>query len=107
MRIFFTPEAEEEADYCDTWWRENRPATANLFARELAEAKALILSVPDVGSIYVTIDGQPVLRVLMKRLAIISTTPWNRASIASQCTPFGVRGKPTVLDSKSSRTFFL
>ena len=67
MRIFFTPEAEEEAEYCDTWWRENRPATANLFASELAEAKALILSVPDVGSVYATIEGQPVLRVLMKK----------------------------------------
>jgi hypothetical protein len=107
MRIFFTPEAEEEAEYCDTWWRENRPATSTLFARELAEAKALILSVPDVGSVYMTIDGQPVLRVLMKRPVIISTTPSNRASIASRCTPFGVRENALVPGSESSRTFFL
>jgi plasmid stabilization system protein ParE len=67
MKIFLTPEAEEEIEYCDTWWRENRPATANLFARELAEAKALIVNVPNIGLLYTTIDGQPVLRVLMKK----------------------------------------
>jgi hypothetical protein len=67
MKIFFTPEAGAKADYCDAWWRENRPATASLFARELAETKALIVNVPNIGLMYTTIDGQQVLRVLMKK----------------------------------------
>jgi hypothetical protein len=67
MKIFFTPEAEEQAEFCDTWWRENRPATAGLFARELAEAKALVMRVPDIGSLYTVLDGQPVRRVLLKK----------------------------------------
>jgi hypothetical protein len=67
MKIFFTPEADEEAEYCDTWWREHRPATANLFAQELAEAKALIVNVPNIGAEYATLEGQTVRRVLMKK----------------------------------------
>jgi plasmid stabilization system protein ParE len=67
MKVFFTPEAEQQADYCDAWWRENRPASRDLFARELAEAKALVLNVPDIGSVYTMLEGQPVRRVLMKK----------------------------------------
>jgi len=67
MKIYFTPEGSEQADECDRWWRENRPAVANLFARELAAAAALLLVVPKIGPVYASLDGQPVRRVLMKK----------------------------------------
>lgn len=67
MKIFFTPEAEEQAEVCDTSWRENRPATADLFARELAEAKALVMRVPEIGSLWHGTRHQPVRRVLLKK----------------------------------------
>jgi hypothetical protein len=67
MKIFFTPEADEQAEFCDTWWREHRPATADLFARELAEAKALVMRVPNVGSRYTVLNEKPVRRVLLKK----------------------------------------
>ena len=67
MKFVFTPEAEQQADECDTWWRVNRKATAGLFASELATLKALLLVSPNVGSVYALLDGQPVRRVLMKK----------------------------------------
>jgi len=52
MRIYFTPEANEQAERCGTWWRENRPTTPDLFARDLAEAKALLLIAPNIGPVH-------------------------------------------------------
>jgi hypothetical protein len=67
MKLFFTPEAEQQAEECDTWWRGNRKGTPDLFASELAAAKALVLMAPNVGSLYALLDGQPVRRVLMHK----------------------------------------
>lgn len=67
MKIFFTPEASEQADECDRWWREHRPATAGLFAQELAASQQLLLLVPRVGPVYTRIDGLPVRRVLLRK----------------------------------------
>ena len=41
MKVYFTPEAEEQVDEIDLWWRANRLKAPGLFARELAEAKVL------------------------------------------------------------------
>jgi len=38
MNVRFTPEAQAQADECDTWWRQHRTAR-DLFARELAGIK--------------------------------------------------------------------
>jgi len=67
MNLFFTPEAEEQAEECDSWWRRKRRATPELFAQELAAAKELVLKAPNIGSLYATLDGQLVRRVLMKK----------------------------------------
>lgn len=67
MKVFLTLEASEQADECDRWWRENRPATAGLFAQELAAAQQLLVLVPKIGPVYTRIDGLPVRRVLMKK----------------------------------------
>jgi hypothetical protein len=61
------PEAQEQADECDAWWREHRTATRELFARELAGIKALLLNAPNIGSMYTVLDGLPVRRVLLPK----------------------------------------
>jgi plasmid stabilization system protein ParE len=67
MRFCLTPEADEQAGRCDAWWRENRPATRDLFARELADAKALLLAAPNIGPVYAALDGQPIRRLLLEK----------------------------------------
>ena len=66
MKVRFTPEAEAQAEASDTWWREHRDAR-ELFARELAEAKALIATSPKVGAIYTLMDDRPVRKVFMPK----------------------------------------
>jgi len=66
MKVVFTPEAEQQAERCDSWWRENGRSARDLFARELAEAKALLVEAPNIGVLYTMLDGQPVRRVLMR-----------------------------------------
>jgi plasmid stabilization system protein ParE len=66
MKLVFTPEAEEQADECDRWWRQHRDAR-DLFARELAYAKTLLREAPNVGSKYTVLDGLPVRRVLLPK----------------------------------------
>jgi hypothetical protein len=51
MNFVFTPEAEEQAEECDAWWRRHRKATASLFAQELAAVKELILKSPGIGTV--------------------------------------------------------
>jgi plasmid stabilization system protein ParE len=67
MKVVFTPEAEEQAERCDTWWRENRTSSRDLFARELAETKMLLLETPNVGTVHAVLDGVPVRRVLLRK----------------------------------------
>jgi plasmid stabilization system protein ParE len=66
MRVVFTPEAEEQAERCDTWWRENRTSSRDLFARELDETKRLLLETPKLGTVHAVLDGLPVRRVLLR-----------------------------------------
>ena len=66
MKLAFTPEAEQQADECDTWWSENRVAR-DLFARELASAGTFLCESPNVGAKYITLDGLPVRRVLLPK----------------------------------------
>ena len=56
MKLVFTPEAEEQADECDRWWREHRDAK-DLFARELAATRTLLREAPNIGSMYTVLDG--------------------------------------------------
>ena len=67
MKLAFTPEAQEQADECDAWWRENRTATRELFARELAGIKALLLDAPYIGAMYAVLDELPVRRMLLPK----------------------------------------
>jgi len=58
MNVRFTPEAQAQADECDTWWRQN-PTARDLFARGLAGIKEVLLSNPKLGTAYTVLDGQP------------------------------------------------
>ena len=49
MKIRLSEDAEEQAEVCDTWWREHRKDTPNLFAHELAATKNQLSSTPKIG----------------------------------------------------------
>jgi plasmid stabilization system protein ParE len=66
MNVRFTPEAQAQADECDTWWRQHRTAR-ELFARELAGVKELLLANPKLGTVYAIVDGKPIRKVLMPK----------------------------------------
>lgn len=66
MNVRFTEEAEEQAEACDKWWRENRDAR-DLFALELRDTKALIVSTPKIGTVYTILDGKQMRKVLMPK----------------------------------------
>lgn len=66
MKLVFTPEAEEQANECDLWWREHRDAR-DLFARELAATRTVLREIPNIGTMYTVLDGLPVRRVLMRK----------------------------------------
>lgn len=46
MNVELSLEAEEQAEACDAWWRENRREARDLFARELAATRAQLASTP-------------------------------------------------------------
>jgi plasmid stabilization system protein ParE len=50
--VLTTPEADEQADRLDDWWRANREKAPNLFREELQHAVALLASTPDMGLRY-------------------------------------------------------
>jgi plasmid stabilization system protein ParE len=67
MRLAFTPDAQASAGELDAWWRENRPGARALFARELAEARELLVNAPTIGSPYTTRSGKTVRRLLLPK----------------------------------------
>lgn len=67
MKLYFTPEAERQATVMDAWWREHRPGSRDLFARELSEAVDLIAGAPSAGAKYTTRSGRPFRRMLMPK----------------------------------------
>jgi len=66
MNVRFTPEADEQADASDTWWREHREVH-DLFARELAATVALLIETPKLGTVYTILHDQPIRKVLMPK----------------------------------------
>lgn len=67
MKTRLTGPARQQADRIDRWWRENRPAARDLFARELAEARALLAATPEMGSPYAERQGVLVRRTLLPK----------------------------------------
>ncbi len=67
MKTRITAPARRQADRLDRWWREHRPATADLFARELETALQLIADTPEMGAPHVARRGSLVRRVLLPK----------------------------------------
>ncbi len=61
-----TPEADAQIREVDGWWRANRPASANLFAEELAASFDTVGQTPNICRVYrhPTIPGMR--RVLLR-----------------------------------------
>jgi len=67
VKTRLTAPARRQVDRIDRWWREHRPAARDLFARELADARALIADMPEMGNPYAERQGVLVRRVLLAR----------------------------------------
>ena len=67
MKVRISGPAQRQAEDMDRWWKESRPAAPDVFARELAAARQLLASKPDVGSPYVEQRGVLVRRVLLRK----------------------------------------
>jgi plasmid stabilization system protein ParE len=65
MNVRLTPRALSEAERLQTWWRENRPASPDLFDEEMADAIERIRTKPGIGTVYPVSFGLTVRRVLM------------------------------------------
>ena len=52
LPVTTTPEADAQIGKIDDWWRENRPASPNLFFDELSAAFDLIARAPNIGRPY-------------------------------------------------------
>ena len=66
-RIDSTSEADDHAFAIDTWWREHRPGSPDLFLNELTRSFVLLARLPMLGAIY-DHPGAPanVRRLLMR-----------------------------------------
>jgi len=67
MQVLVTPEAASHLEARKSWWRANRPATADLFDREFLEAVALIAERPALFPVTVTVEGREIRRILMEK----------------------------------------
>ena len=67
MNVFLSPDAEEQAEACDAWWRENRKDADDLFAHELAATRAQLASTPKIGVVWRIVRGKPIRKFLMPR----------------------------------------
>ena len=65
--LYFTPEAEEQAQSIDRGWREHAQTNPDLFTEELEIAQSRALQLREVPVVYAVVDGEPVRRVYMPR----------------------------------------
>lgn len=69
MRIAVTPEAAAQLETRKRWWRQNRPATADLFDVEFLQAVALIAESSTLFPVVAEIGTRRVRRMLLERTA--------------------------------------
>ena len=65
VRVWTSPQADEQAIEAATWWRVNRPASPGLFRAELARGLQLLAEAPDVGRRYPHPDIPGLRRLLL------------------------------------------
>jgi hypothetical protein len=90
MRVQLTPEAAVMLESRKRWWRENRPATADLFESEFLEAVALIREHPTLAPIAMRVRGREQRRILMKRTAChraVAAGYWRRLVARAATSP--------------------
>ena len=66
-RIESTAEADEHARAIDTWWREHRTSSPDLFLNELIRVFALLARLPALGAHYRHPGAPPNIRRLLMR----------------------------------------
>ena len=102
IRIDVEPDAREQLDELDVWWREHRPAAASVVTDELHRIVALLRENPEIGVPY-TNGGSKNIRWLR-----LKKTPYkvyyhhepgtNLVSIIYAWS--GMRGDPPALPTK-------
>ena len=65
-RVRLVPRAARQAKRIDEWWRENRLASPDLFAEELASAIEALAAAPEIGSKYDAMDVPGIRRLLLR-----------------------------------------
>ena len=66
LPVATTPEADIQIRVIDDWWRENRPASPDLFLEELSVAFEVIGRAPAIGRLYRRSPVPGTRRVLLK-----------------------------------------
>ncbi|MEM7244424.1 MAG: type II toxin-antitoxin system RelE/ParE family toxin [Acidobacteriota bacterium] len=66
VRVGLAKRAARQVREIDTWWRENRPAAADLFSEEFAAALAAIEGAPQLGQSVPHATAPDVRRVLLR-----------------------------------------
>jgi plasmid stabilization system protein ParE len=66
VKVGFTAEAHRQIREIDAWWRANRHAAPDLFAREVDRALAALEESPSLGTSYESSPGG-VRRLLLRR----------------------------------------
>lgn len=69
MQVLLTPEAASQLEARKSWWRANRPATAELFDREFLDAVTLVGERPALFPVAVMVGDREIRRVLMEKTA--------------------------------------
>ncbi|NOY89789.1 MAG: type II toxin-antitoxin system RelE/ParE family toxin [Deltaproteobacteria bacterium] len=67
LHLRFAPGAAEQLNVAAEWWKQNRPAAADLFTAEFRAAAELLCEVPAVGAIYPNDELRDVRRYLMRK----------------------------------------
>lgn len=66
LPVLVAPSAAAQIEEVDAWWRENRPASPDLFEQELSQAFATIAGAPNAGSRYPHAEVQGVRRIHLR-----------------------------------------
>jgi hypothetical protein len=66
VKVRISAPAKVQSRAISAWWRKNRQASPELFAREMAEARRLLSRTPELGAPYLERDGVLVRRILLR-----------------------------------------
>lgn len=68
MIVRYLPRARRRLTWVDSWWRQNRPSSPNLFDDEVVETVGRLKDAPLlVGSVFQVADDRKIRRVLLPK----------------------------------------